>query len=65
VSDMVGCFTFGATMHGFFIVHVAFFGDMVVACGSERGERAARKRGQGEGGEVGACSVHEPAGSRK
>jgi hypothetical protein len=30
---MVGGFCFGATMRGFFVVPVAFFGGMVVACG--------------------------------
>jgi hypothetical protein len=33
MSDMVGGFCFGATMHDFFIVVVAFFSGMVVADG--------------------------------
>jgi hypothetical protein len=34
VLDVFGGFFFGATMCGFFIVGEAFFGGMVLACGS-------------------------------
>jgi hypothetical protein len=48
-----GGFTFGATMCGFFITTVAFFGCMVVAGGGGRKDETRRGRvGQGEGGEA-------------
>jgi hypothetical protein len=62
----VGGFTFGATMHGFFIIVVAFFGGMVVACGDsgqgreggeETGDKDSTARQWHE-----ACSVREPPG---
>jgi hypothetical protein len=44
----VGAFTFGATMRGFFIVTVAFFGSMVMAgSGGGRGREGREVAAQG------------------
>jgi hypothetical protein len=67
VSDMFAGFTFGTTMHGFFILTVAFSGGMVVAeGGGVEGER--RRVGIGEtrrrhAGGGGGCSGRELVGS--
>jgi hypothetical protein len=50
---MVGGFYFGATMHGFFIIPMDFFGGMVVTCGgSRRGWEGGKKAGEREGTEA-------------
>jgi hypothetical protein len=47
---MVGGFYFGATMRGFFIVPVDFFGGMVVTCGGGgRGWEGGKEAGEGKG----------------
>jgi hypothetical protein len=61
-SNIVGGFTFGTTMHGFFIIDVAFFGGMVVACsdsgqgregGEETRDKGSTAAGNGRlGGEI-------------
>jgi hypothetical protein len=69
VSDMVGGFTFGATMHCFYIVAVAFFGGMVMAGGGggrgrEGGKEAVNREREARWWRE-ACSMCVPAGWRE
>jgi hypothetical protein len=57
-SDMVGGFCFSATMCGFFIIPMAFFGGMVVTHnGSGRRWEDGEYAGEGEGGGAAAHDI--------